>query len=886
MPAKTTSNQGRKYTKRNLREIAFPLGGIGTGTVSLTGNGGLAEWQIHNRPDQDTANPNTFFAIWAKEVDADPVTRVLEGPVPAPYNRHQFSVNGSLNQGVGLHNSLVPGLPRVDGVTFRGEYPIAHLDYADANLPVQVSLEALNPFIPMNPDDSGIPCAIFNFTVTNPGPKPVDLTLALNMRNLTPPTEKGGCINELFREGGTTGVLMGNHKRSKSDPQNGTACIATPWKHVTHRAAWLRLGWFDMLQQWWDEFSATGKLKPNAYSKTAGRRDSASFSQPADQDTATIGLRATLQPGETQVLPIWITWSFPIFEKHWAECDSEGCGCASEKPTWKNYYAKKFPNARKVVAYLKANSERLEADTRSFRDSLFGSSLPEEVLDAVSSQISIMRSPTCIRLPDGTFYGFEGCSCTNGCCTGSCTHVWNYQQAVPFLFPSLERSVREADYACNFFESDSGGMQFRIDIPLKRTAVSANMGMPDAVVGRAAADGQLGGIVRTYRDWKISGDSRWLRKLWPSVKKSLEYAWKYWDYKKRGVADGLQHNTYDISFFGPNTLTGSIYMAALKAGEEMALALGETESAEEYRKLREKGARWMDKHLFNGSFYIQKVRNDAWQHSECPEEEPVRVIPAMKPGEPRYQYGPGCLSDQLLGQTIAHVAGLGYVLEEKNVRKAVRAIYRHNFKSKLEGHVCCQRVYALQDEAGLLLCTWPNGGRPALPFPYSDEVWTGIEYQVAAHLAYEGYTREALNIVRGVRKRHDGIRRNPWNEFECGSYYARAMASYALLTAWSGFRYDGTTGMIGFAPVADVDNFTTFWSAQKAWGSYTQKGKKRRKLEVKFGSMKLHRLGAGLTGRKPKVTLNGKSIEATVENGDIVLSTPLKLTAGDVVETE
>ena len=139
--------------------------------------------------------------------------------------------------------------------------------------------------------------------------------------------------------------------------------------------------------------------------------------------------------------------------------------------------------------------------------------------------------------------------------------------------------------------------------------------------------------------------------------------------------------------------------------------------------------------------------------------------------EYRYQYGAGCLADQVLGQLLAHVAGLGYILPEAHVKSAVKAIFKNNFKTDFSDHAHVQRAYVLNDEKGLLLCSWPNGSRPKLPFIYSDEVWTGIEYQVAAHCIYEGLVDEGLTIVKAVRERHDGFKRNPWNEVECGHHY-------------------------------------------------------------------------------------------------------------------
>jgi hypothetical protein len=134
-----------------------------------------------------------------------------------------------------------------------------------------------------------------------------------------------------------------------------------------------------------------------------------------------------------------------------------------------------------------------------------------------------------------------------------------------------------------------------------------------------------------------------------------------------------------------------------------------------------------------------------------------------------------------------------------------------------------QRTYALNDERGLLLCSWPKGGRPPLPFVYSDEVWTGIEYHVASHLIYEGMIEEGLTVAKAVRDRYDGLRRNPWDEVECGHHYARAMSSWGLLPALTGFSYSGVEKRLEFAPKINAEDFASFWSTGSGWGRFAQK---------------------------------------------------------------
>jgi uncharacterized protein (DUF608 family) len=267
-------------------------------------------------------------------------------------------------------------------------------------------------------------------------------------------------------------------------------------------------------------------------------------------------------------------------------------------------------------------------------------------------------------------------------------------------------------------------------------------------------------------------------------------------------------------------MINSIFYAALKAAGEMAAYLGETDRAAKYRVMYETGSRRMDQLLFNGEYYVQKLEDD---------------------GKHQYQYYDGCLSDQTLGQELAHIAGLGYILPEDHVKKAVEAVFRYNFRPNMADHVNVQRVYAVNDDAGLICCTWPKSKKPVFPFIYSDEVWTGIEYQVASHLIYEGFFDKALTIVEAVRNRYNGVKRNPWNEVECGNHYVRSMASWGLLLAASGFGYDLTRGEISFAPNVPSADFTCFFSTAKCWGLYQQYkdpagGALKRSVEILYGS--------------------------------------------------
>jgi uncharacterized protein (DUF608 family) len=361
----------------------------------------------------------------------------------------------------------------------------------------------------------------------------------------------------------------------------------------------------------------------------------------------------------------------------------------------------------------------------------------------------------------------------------------------------------------------------------------------------AAADGQLGGIMKVHREWRISGDTDWLRGLWPKVKASLDYCINTWDPKHKGWLEEPHHNTYDIEFWGPDGMCTSFYLGALQAAVLMGQALQEDVSS--YAQLLEKGARATNQELFDGEYFIQKIQWEGLQAkspldmksmvgSYSPEAQDL-----MKIEGPKYQYGTGCLSDGVLGSWMARVCGVGQVLDPAKITSHLKAVHQHNLKLDLSSHANPQRPsFACGAEGGLLLCTWPKGGALSLPFVYSNEVWTGIEYQVASHLMMMGQIKEGLDIVRACRDRYDGRIRNPFNEYECGHWYARAMASYALLQGLTGARFDAVDNTLHLHPSIKGD-FRSFFATATGYGTI---GVRRGKpfIEVAAGTINVENL--------------------------------------------
>ena len=823
----------KKINSKQVPEIAMPIGGIGAGCVSINSWGALQDWEIFNSPGKGNSNPFSFFTLNAKSQKGKSVTKVLHGPVAREYGRGAHGYPGDTGA----------GLPHFRECYFSAQYPFANFEFKDAKMPLRAQSTVWNPFIPHNDHDSSIPCVIFEWTITNPTKEKIDATLFFNSTNIVGCNQQNLSIENVkinkFKNTKNSRGIFFSRKNMKD-----SLAFATPHKKIQKLLHWYNGGWFDSITDFWAQVQ-TGKLSDlpkKSYSTN---------------DTATIGAQFSLKPGEKKTIPFVISWLVPQGK---APYTLMPFGKESAEVPYKNYQEAHWKDAWAVAEYVIKNLKRLKKETRLYVDSLYSTTVPDFVIDSIAMTSSTLKSPTCIRFENGDFWAWEGCHNDAGCCHGTCTHVWNYQQMIPFLFPALERNIRESEY--KYGVNKEGAMDFRLDLPLGKKLTKETF---------ACADGQFGCVLKAYRDWKILGDDEWLKNLWHKIKKSVDYAFKKWDFDKDGVMEGIQHNTYDINFWGPNTMCGSFYLGALRAAEEMAKHLGDDKSAEFYHKLFENGSKWSDENLFNGEYFIQKVNVEAADGKGLPKklaQDDWWRGPTVD-GYPKYQYGKGCLTDQLLGQLFAEITDLGDLYKSSNINKTVDSIFKYNFKKDFFDHPNVQRIYALDDESGTVLCSWPKGEKERFPFPYSEEVWTGIEYAIAALLAYRGKTEKALKIVKAVRERYNGVKWNPFDEVECGHHYARAMSSFAVLLALSGFKADMPNKRLTFAPKINEENFKTFFSVDSGWGVYSQKkvnGKWEVKIDVRHGKIKIKKLRLDIpTDEKINLKINGKKVNCEIE---------------------
>ncbi|MCK4745586.1 MAG: hypothetical protein KAT15_01050, partial [Bacteroidales bacterium] len=469
-----------------------------------------------------------------------------------------------------------------------------------------------------------------------------------------------------------------------------------------------------------------------------------------------------------------------------------------------NYYTTRQNDAWDVAEYVSRNLTELEHHTVRFVSAFCNSEIPDVIKEAALFNTANLRCQTVFRDQNGYPFGFEGTGSIQGTKVGgdrssgwgfgTCFHVWNYESTVPFLFGDLAMKFREVEFL--WATHENGAMSHRVGLPLNEKAKNFR---------HWAADGQMGTLIKVYRDWQLSGDEDKLKEMYPFIKKAMSFSWTgIWDTDKNGVMEGPQHNTMDIEYHGPNPQMAGWYLGALRAAEEMAEYMHDTLFAKDCRFLYENGRRWVDNNLFNGEYYEQIIPND---HDKVA------------------QLGKGCLVDQLVGQYLSHTAGLGYVLDKENVSRTLESIMQYNLVTDFDNHTNTFRSFGLDGESGLIMASYPHGELLDFPFPYYTEIMTGFEYSTAIHMIYEGQLDAGLKVYEAIRDRYDGHKRNPFNEGEYGHRYARAMAAWGGIIAYTGFQYSAVKKRMTFK----ANPGTYFWSNGYHYGTVTIKNNKKNK---------------------------------------------------------
>ena len=742
----------RTYRGEFLRRVKMPLGGIGTGTVSLSGRGALVDWEIRNNAAKGVT-PNDAvapaFLIRTEDATGKVAMRLLEGPLDT-CDYEGASGSPALNH----------GFPRFRECAFKAAYPLASVCLADRAMPVEARLEAMNPLVPGDDEASGIPGALLRWRIANV----TDGPLKVSVCGILVTHAGGETVRESVDAGATKAIRLGSRDVTPTDDTLGEIVLAVREDSVTRATHIADCGWKVGFDNFVRAFAATGKAADIEDAESGGKM----------RNVAALAVSVSVPARGAAAVPFVLAWRYP-HRRAWTAGFPVRSGAFPAEEDVGNHYAAVYPTALAAADRLFDGLASDEAKTLAFVNGVLATKAPDVVKEAALFNLSTLRTETCFRTRDGHFFGWEGIMDRGGSCFGNCTHVWGYEHALVDIWPDLAKDMTETQYGPAM--ATNGFMAFRVKLP-------ADHAKPGSALGSAAAaDGQMQCIVKAYENWRKTGDDAWIKGLYPRIRKSLEFAWlpNGWDGDRDGVMEGCQHNTMDVDYYGPNPQMEFLYLAALKAMAAMADFCGEPDFAADCRKLAERGSTWTEKNLFNGDYYEHCVR--------VMKGKPVDGTctgTSRNPEDPDYQLAAGCLVDQLVGDYASRHAGLGPVADEAHALKTLETILLRNRSDPESSQFNNMRAFAFPDEPALKMAWYPEGRMPKKPFPYYVENMTGFEYVVAANLAQRGDFARAERIVRDIRSRYDGRKRNPFDEAECGHHYVRALAAWSVLTAFGG----------------------------------------------------------------------------------------------------
>lgn len=773
-------------TKNELRYIGMPAGGLHTGTVYFGGDGRLWLWGIYN-DEREGIDPKDVR--W-NDGETERVIKSRDGSAyiePAIANNKRL-----LEQGIAIkfeygNTTIVRELKESDWqeVKFEATYPHATVTYTDDKLPFTVKLTGGPVFIPTNAADSSLPATVLHVEIINTGRSPVKATVLGWLENGAGKLSAAGTgtkYSEHITGSGFAGVGFSfDGQGEPGERDNGTMAIAMLGENIIVNTAFTN--WPSITS---DDFTQHQQTKHNVDVK--------------DKQVGSVATIQSIQAGKSVSVPIVIAWHFNHPLKK----------LLGKLPDAKDgyYYATKFNNATAVVSYLAGNFNKLYSATRRWQKLWYNSSLPHWLLERTIINTGTIATANTYRFADGRFWGWEGVNA----CEGTCTHVWQYAQALGRLFPELERDTRQRVDLGVAMQQD-GGIIFRAEFE-----------------SRPAIDGQAGTILRCYREHQTSADNNFLQHNWPNIKRAVTFLLAQ-DRNGDGMTDTPMENTLDAVWDGEIAWIVGLSIAAVKAGCMMAEEAGDKAFAETCRSYVEKGSVNIAEKLFNGEYFIHRPD-------------------AVKGRKALGGYNT-CHIDQVYGQSWAYQVGLGKLWDNAKTKEALQALWKYNFTKDVGPYIATHtggRPYALAGEGGMIMNTnpaneeKPYGENVTWQMGYFHECMSGFEHQVAAHMMAEGMTDESLVLTRMIHERYHGSKRNPYNEIECSDHYARAMASYGTFITACGFYYHGPQMAIGFNPAINAGNFSAAFTAAEGWGSYAQQATKQLFIctyAVHYGTVKL-----------------------------------------------
>ncbi len=809
-----------KYLKsRNeLLYIGMPVGGINAGTMYLGGDGRMWLWDVFN-DNQNGINPKEID--WPTDLHVGKKVRSQDGSAYVSPAKNIRPVDQGFAFRITIQgNSVVKRMVEADwdDIVFEATYPMARITYIDKRLPVQIVAEIFSPFIALDELNSGLPATIYSFSVKNNSLIAAQVQVTGWLENKTgirtagTEEERVNIASIKYNKAEVLGSIESKTNADKltAQPDYGTMSVVA-----------LNKGSFALA-------SVNPEKNDDLFTRSPVNKVTSSVS---NKLVGAVCSSLKVLPGQTAKADFVFAWHFANLT-------------LAAIPDAGRFYNTLFKNAAAVTEYIHNNFAKLCGETRLWKETFYDSTLPYWFLERTFLNIGCLATTTSHRLESGRYYAWEGV----GCCEGTCTHVWQYAQAAGRIFPHMEKDIRERVDLGLSLQKD-GSMWYRCEahkVP--------------------AVDGQAGTILRFYREHQMSADNVFLKRNWKKIKTTIQYLMKL-DKNADGMEDTPLMNTLDAEWDGEISWIVGLCIAAVKAGELMAIEMNDDAFARVCAHYVAFGKKNMEEKLFNGEYFIHR--------------------PDAEKGRKNLGSYNTCHIDQVYGQSWAFQAGIGRILDKEKTISALKSLWKYNFTPDvgpyLKGKVKW-RPYALPGEGGLIMNTNPNnevsayGENVSWQIGYFHECMSGFEHQVAAHMMAEGMVEEALVLTRTIHDRYQAAKRNPFNEIECSDHYARAMASYGTFITACGFEYHGPKGHIQFAPKISPENFKAPFTVAEGWGTYEQKQHAETMsvaYYIKYGHLVLRSIGLQ-TNSKIKnvhVQLGKKSIPCSFvqEENNVVL---------------
>ncbi|WP_316814507.1 GH116 family glycosyl-hydrolase [Pedobacter nyackensis] len=847
-------DRGEKTTyrksKNELKYLGMPVGGLQAGTVYIGGDGRLWLWQIYNESyDGIKEGIESKLVRWnngKEQVQIRPrdgsayIEPAIADNLRVLEQGFAISVNHKGKQWVKELRET-----HWDEIVFEAAYPTCKVTYSSEDFPVNVVLTAYSPFIPLDTDNSSLPMTTLHLEIVSKGDQPLDVIISGWMENGVHKNRKefdavkkvavaksmDGAKSIFFECRGVPekDLKASDHGSMAISCQDSQALACTQVKSWPINPS--------------DLITETDK----------------SIESEVGFGTLQVGsltLKRTIPAkGNTQV-SYAISWFFNNPQPHLREKIKD-----AQNGYW---YGTRFANAFEVLRYYNEHANYLNTETRRWAETWNDSTLPHWFLDRTFVNIGTLATANTYRFATGRFWGWEGI----GACAGTCTHVWQYGQAMGRIFPDLERNLREVTDLGIAFQPETGAIIFRAEYE-----------------HRPAIDGQAGIILRFYREHQMSKDSTFLTKNWSNLRKAIQFVIDQ-DKNGDGMTDTPMENTLDAVWEGEIAWIVGLCLAAVQAGGAMAKEVGDKAFETLCAGYVKKGKANMDKELFNGEYYIHR--------------------PDKASGRQKLGSYNTCHIDQVYGQAWTFQVGMPRINDKTQTLAALKALWKYNFTMDVGPYIKTHlngRPYALAGEGGMVMNTNPGneqkpyGDNVGWQLGYFHECMSGFEHQVAAHMMAEGMVNESLVLTRVINDRYHGAKRNPFNEIECSDHYARAMASYGTFLNACGYEYHGPRKYLSFSPKVSPERFKGAYTTAEAWGSYEQAQSasgQESKLSVAYGTLQLLTLALGksqvtaVQQDRVKATLNGSPLRISVlqeVSGKVVIAfrKELNMKKGDVL---